>query len=129
MNEIKKDWVTESGLRAVILFVSDSHHCGYIEVPKNHPLFGKEYSESCDSLTEGGPPESVFDVHGGITYSGGGEDSSYPVESDGWWFGYDCAHAGDKKFSRFDSSGVFRDVNYCVNECESLAKQIAVINH
>lgn len=34
-------------------------------------------------------PESIIDVHGGITYSGYGYD---PIPRDGeWWFGFDCA--------------------------------------
>lgn len=85
-------------------------------------------------------PEMVFDVHGSLTYSGGSE--KYPAPSDGlWWFGYDCAHYGDAKspeacarsrerypnepilwYSEYD--GTFRDLPYCVRECESLARQI-----
>ena len=39
---------------------------------------------------------SDFSCHGGLTYSGGGENSSYPISSDLWWFGFDCAHCGDE---------------------------------
>lgn len=84
-------------------------------------------------------PELVFDVHGGLTYSDA--DSKYPAENDGlWWFGYDCGHAGDsaspeylaEQEKRYPNEpfmwtdyGTFRDLDYCVAECESLARQIA----
>ena len=54
--KVIKDWTTASGLRAVILLVRGSHHCGYV------------YSE-----------------------------------------------------------GIWRDVDYCTNECESLANQLVNI--
>ena len=85
-------------------------------------------------------PDVVFDVHGSLTYSGSSE--TYPVPHDGlWWFGYDCGHSGDgrsdayiagmkaafpnKPFMWFEGDGVFRDLDYCVAECESLAQQMA----
>jgi len=71
-------------------------------------------------------PELVFDVHGSVTYSGNGE-GKYPVESNLWWFGFDCAHLGDASESTimwgFDD-GVFRSTKYCIKECERLADQI-----
>lgn len=83
-------------------------------------------------------PGLVFDVHGGLTYSDA--DAKYPAENDGlWWFGYDCGHAGDsaspeylaEKEARYPNEpfmwtdyGTFRDLDYCVDECESLARQI-----
>lgn len=84
-------------------------------------------------------PEFVFDVHGSLTFSGDGR-GQYPVPSDLWWFGYDCGHAGDGKAPEYlqemrerypDSpimwtdDGEFRSVEYCMDECESLARQIA----
>ena len=53
-----------------------------------------------------------------------------------WWFGYDCGHAGDAKDLRFVKKeireieekfpipGEIRSLNYCISECESLAKQL-----
>ena len=35
--KVIKDWTTKSGLRAVILLVRGSHHCGYVEVPEQEP--------------------------------------------------------------------------------------------
>ena len=142
--DVEKDWMTEAGLRAVVIMVRDSHRCGYVGVPASHPLFGAEYSEPHPALAvpaEGEPvgkrsplavfcaagdasrlqaPDLVFDVHGGVTYSG--KSDNYPVPSDLWWFGFDCAHAGDQSYGGRD--GVMRDLDYCVAECESLASQI-----
>lgn len=153
--EVKKDWVTESGLRAVVLFVRGSHHCGYVEVPKGHPLHGLDYSQEhpilrarvdehmqensqispinilCAAVVDGeveATPVMAFNVHGGITYAGG--TGEYPGDGDGWWFGYDCAHAGDAQKGEFAFShpgDVFRDEEFCVDQCESLARQIASV--
>ena len=79
-------------------------------------------------------PEYVFEVHGGLTFSDTGGD--YPVTSYLHWFGFDCAHHGDApapgssgaevadrlEFSIF--GGVHRSLDFCVDECESLARQI-----
>ncbi len=51
--QIEKTWITNSGLKAVCLWVeSCGHRCGYVGLPKelNHPLYGKSYSEHCDCL-------------------------------------------------------------------------------
>jgi hypothetical protein len=96
------------------------HRCGYVGIPKDHPLHGLSYHSKSKVLRSSDiqdmpmntvglgqmlngmmgkydeeviTPEMYFSVHGGITYSGGND---YPVKSDGlWWFGYDCAHYGD----------------------------------
>lgn len=146
MKELEKDWITEAGLRAVVLFVNNSHRCGYVQLPHNHFLNGINYSESTPLLEKAynkaiegtlgkrGPilillasgdklrmtPNMVFDVHGGITYSDG--FSSRPVPSDNWWYGFDCAHLGDR--TKYNDDGEFRSVEYVAAECESLAKQI-----
>jgi len=161
---VEKDWITAAGLRAVVTNSERSgHRCGYVGVPSNHPLHGVEYMNPTAALPplsddeEIGKrslitalvvatsdnddarqcPDAVFDVHGGLTYSGEGD---YPVESDLWWFGYDCGHYGDGKSPEYlnaqrkrypdspfmwDDDGEFRSLEYCVSECESLATQIA----
>jgi hypothetical protein len=148
---IEKDWATKAGLRAACLFVNDSHRCGYVGVPKGHPLFGVEYNESTPLLADamkrakGEPlgkrgmisllccepgedgsakPEIVFDVHGSLTFSGGGD--KYPVVDSGlWWFGFDCAHLGDA--TKYLDDGLFRSLDYVERECESLAAQIVAV--
>jgi hypothetical protein len=80
-------------------------------------------------------PEMVFDVHGSLTFSGTGK-GEYPVKSDLWWFGYDCGHAGDapapgSRMAEYRSgwNEVHRTLEYCISECESLAKQLAGVKH
>lgn len=123
-HDVEKDWTTEAGLRAVALVVRNSHRCGYVGVPKDHPLYGVEYNEPHPALKLTGEEEMgkrgiipfvyaarqdigngvsgelYFDVHGSLTYSSDfGEEkpgeSKYPVASDLWWFGFDCHHSGD----------------------------------
>lgn len=142
--DVEKDWITEAGFRAVVIMIKDSHRCGYVGVPAGHPLFGAEYSKPCAALSRPADdetigkrsplallcvagdesrmqsPEIVFDVHGGITFSG--KSADYPAPSDLWWFGFDCAHSGDR--SHGGSDGVMRSLDYCIAECESLASQI-----
>ena len=154
---VEKDWLTSAGFRAVVTMGSMGHRCGYVGVNKDHPLYEKDYNDSLDCINideseeigkrsilsllcaRKSSPLLVFDVHGGITYAGGGgsiEDNKYPVISDLWWFGYDCNHLGDakspeyidKEFSQDHafysySDGIHRSLDYCIDECESLATQ------
>jgi hypothetical protein len=158
---IEKDWTTEAGLRAVVLMTDLGHRCGYVGIGTDHPLFAVHYSEqhpslklnperstekmspmqlllgACKGVENLNTPEYVFEVHGGITYSAYG-DGQYPVESNLWWFGYDCGHAGDLPApdselgriyakSDMERDGVHRTLEYCVAECESLALQLTKV--
>jgi len=144
---IEKEWTTKAGLKAVVYFVHDSHRCGYVLVPEKHPLYEKDYNyhlekekwdelekrktefrgspvdilcASMDRTDNNGPALSYFlEVHGGITFAGKLRGQ------DGWWFGFDCAHLGDKtKYSNHPGE-VLRSLRYCEDECEGLASQIA----
>lgn len=157
---LEQDWTTKAGLRAVVLMTDVGHRCGYVAVDRDNPLHSVDYHTHCDALTvppEDTPlgkrgimtvltydgtrasPDIVFDVHGGLTYSGGSDN--YPVAApDLWWFGYDCAHCDDapspeyvaqqkglypdKPFMWRDHEGEHRTLEYCISECESLAQQI-----
>lgn len=148
---VEKDWTTEFGLRAVVIrFTSMGHRCGYVGVLRDSPLWGKGYSEQLQQITQeeangtklgkkspvllltaaiGSDDENslvrrsldiLVDVHGGITYASSSATSDYPVESSElWWFGYDCGHYGDNK----EIGG--QSLEYCIAECESMAKQLA----
>ncbi len=156
--DIEKDWTTASGLRAVVIMTDLGHRCGYVGLPAGHPLYGVDYSEKSPHLKlnperstekmspiqilcgagkdmdELNSPEHVFEVHGGLTFSGNGR-GKYPVESELWWFGYDCGHSGDAPApgSRMAQYGleiegdVHRTLDYCEAECESLAKQLSEV--
>ena len=125
------------GLKCVVLLLAIGHRCGYVGVPKEHPLYNVDEMNCL----------SDFSCHGGLTYSGGGENSSYPISSDLWWFGFDCAHCGDepdwnstlKAFPEqynqiyqqkmigkmFHSEWKIRTTEYVENECKALAEQLA----
>lgn len=136
---VEKDY-QYSGCRCVVIMTSMGHRCGYIGINKSHPLYGAHYSKKSEILQsrlewlknqeigkrgiiptfcwdgKSVSPEILFEVHGGITFSNGGEKSEYPVESNLWWFGFDCAH--------LDDNPVRCNTAYCVEECNSLAKQL-----
>ena len=93
----------------------------------------------CSEEYCGHSPERIFKVHGGITYSRECHGKICHKTDNGdhvWWFGFDCAHAGDKThftkksleiesaFSDLHKTDVYRDVNYVMGECKSLAKQL-----
>lgn len=94
-------------------------------------------------------PISYFNVHGGLTYSG------FEVFNDEYWgFGYDCGHFQDgrdldtaykygllskeqycveQKIQRdllyFSKYTIIRDLDYCINECKSLAEQLDEVGY
>lgn len=103
------------------------HLCGYISVPSDHPIYGKDILDL------------DFDVHWRLTY---GE-----FENDKYWIGFDCMHSGDycpsmelfkkqyrdeikrfpipeefMKYSIFNP--VYRNINFCIEECKSMAEQL-----
>lgn len=120
---VEKDWVTVSGLRAVVGVVvmdgHDSHRCGYVAVGRDHPLYGEDYN----NLYE-------FKVHGCLTYASCGHDGHPVASQDLWWFGFDAAHYMDgSMYSRMQkykpSDASVRSELYMVQECNSLAQQLA----
>lgn len=116
MNKIEKKWVTEAGYEAEVIATKMGHRCGYVTVPKDHPHYGKGYDD-IDA-----------DVHGGLTFANEGT------------FGFDCAHLDDAKDvsimsdeykkifqmwpSLTDGESTIKTLEFCVAECESLAKQL-----
>ena len=158
-----------NGLKCVVTFSHMGHRCGYVGIPKWHPLYEKDYSDYLDIKKEdiegkevsGVFPllgalidndkrvriEAYFTCHGGITYSGGGENSTYPIESNLWWFGFDCAHYGDGKDldlaievfpeyaeqiartkeieDMFPTYELARSSEYVADNCKELADQLA----
>lgn len=160
-------------LRCVVVFTSMAHRCGYVGFDKTNLLYGKNYSEkfkllklddikdqelgkrsamtlfAFDTDEEYTSPDCYFDVHGGITFASGGEDSQYPVDSNLWWFGFDCAHYNDGKDyitakeyfkdnesvlnriiqteevdNMYPTGGEIRTKEYVEQECKNLADQI-----
>ena len=110
---------------------SGGHLCGYVGIPSTHPLHGKSYDDP------------NVNVHGGLTYADACQEGGHvchipqPGEDPNvWWFGFDCAHAGDEspgfraiigRGSRGfwpDRGDEYRNVAYVKAECASLAQQL-----
>lgn len=60
----------------------NSHFCAYIGIDSHHRLYKAKYRDI------------DLDVHGGLTFSGMGDNHHF-LEDDIWWLGWDYAHAGD----------------------------------
>jgi hypothetical protein len=98
--------------RYVVIRNNMGYRCGYIEVDRSHPWYGK----SRDEL-------DFICVHGGVTFSDFDEDSS--------WFGFDCAHFNDAPdlellpnaggFTLF--YGEIRSTDYVSDQCRLLILQ------
>ena len=87
------------------------HLNGYVAVPRGHPFWGKHYDDIDDMVV----------VHGGLTFSQrGGQDPRWPNRNL-WWFGFDCAHAGDWTISR--PEGHRWTPSEVKMECNQLAEQ------
>lgn len=103
----EKAWVDEStGYRCLAYRGPTGAWCGYVAIPESHPAHGLDYYSSGfdieDLLSERKTLSMArvqhaineISVHGGLTFA---RDCS-PAQSQsdgGWWFGFDCAHAGD----------------------------------
>lgn len=149
------------GLKCVMIRHPRSlHWCGYVRVGEDHPWYGKDYSHTiydppaelierpidvdkvgvinvlCAGMGGNDPTKScelslLLDAHGGITFTNdhpGGDETK-----DGWWFGFDCAHAGDLipghlRFGSARPHETYRDEAYVRAECESLAKQLVRVS-
>ena len=114
---------TAHGLPCMILHGPLGNLNGYTYVPKDHPWYKIAYddctlSPTCKKDWCNHSPESIIDVHGGITFS--------HLASAGWVFGFDTSHAGDyvpdlKSFN----DGRRWSINNVIDETESMAHQLA----
>lgn len=101
---------------------------------------GQPINEAC-------PISIALQVHGGVNFA---EDSVEGGPDGRWWFGFDCGHAGDlaptmrrdldrmakavampdemrESIRRMMAGAVYRDRQYVVSECQSLAAQLVAI--
>lgn len=121
---------------------------GYVQLPESHPWHGKSYGDSVvyrdgalereghevnpiallagaikiDTEAKTAPIDLLVDVHGGLTFSGELRNRH------GFWFGFDCAHAGDmcpKHGDRF-CGDEYRDLDYVKRQVIRLADQLGV---
>lgn len=117
---VEKVWKSK-GLRCMVLFVRQSHRCGYVAVPKRHPAFKLDYDKI---------PVSV---HGGLTY---GDFKLHMVKTNKkwFWFGFDCSHAGDKSFEIpsghfWTKAEVIKETNKLAEQLSKLTLQDIVVHH
>ena len=121
--DLEKEWITKAGLTARIYYLGANvsvkvaarmkpWRCGYIRLPDNSQFRGRDYDDySC--IVVMGSDDQIDDgiqVHEGLTYAG---DLGI---SNGWWFGFDCAHPGDD-----NRHWTLKRVQA---ECENLAAQM-----
>lgn len=101
------------------------HLCGYVQIPKKHPLF-----EKIDKT------EETIEAHGGLTFNRRGKpqaltDNEDEDRTDEHWIGFDCAHSGDltplsvKFFGRGPREHeTYRTVEYVEAELRSVCRQL-----
>lgn len=80
-NRIEREF-KEGGLQCCTRTHDMGHRCGYVALPKGHPLFGKD----CDKCYDIAPE---LDVDGGITFANGTDEM--------WVLGWDAAHAWHRR--------------------------------
>lgn len=147
----EKAWVDEAtGLACLAMRGPHGGWCGYVAVPADHPANGMDYYSSSfdiEDLLSGQKTRATaeaklavnkIEVHGGLTFAS--RERNHPDAPAGaWWFGFDCAHAGDfsPKMDRVDHpitglgcptgwGGVvtYRTLGYVVDQCADLARQL-----
>lgn len=152
-NEPNEASFEADGLQCRIVRAPLGHLCGYVGVPSEHPWFGLPYNALIKPTKDMLGPRDKNDfgpidllcaalsgkdiekemplllalrVHGGVTWA----NDHCPDNEDKtrWWFGFDCAHAGDlspetEKWYK----GTYRTLEYVVAECQSLAVQLVKI--
>lgn len=120
MLRVEKYWTTKAGLSAMVVVTNHGHRCGYVQVPKAYE--GMDYLDF----------EPFVECHGGCTFANTHEGF------EGWWLGFDCAHAWDspdpelmeaeyrKRYEEhpWASGGEIRSLEYCVEQCESMANDL-----
>lgn len=109
---------TSNGFACVVATVRASHRCGYIAVPEDHV-----------ATTIGNHEDIPVKVHGGLTFGPREELGGVEVDEPVRWYGFDCAHAGDKiKFSTgFETDGKDWTPEDVKEELEDLAEQMSEI--
>lgn len=100
----------------------------------------KKYFVCDEDYKLGHTPESIIEIHGGLTYSDACQGAICHVPLPGepdpvWWFGFDCAHSGDvspglnsallRVGGGLGHAGeYYKDVGYVKAEVEKLAAQL-----
>lgn len=153
----REQWTDEaSGLDCLIRRGPSGALCGYVAVGPDHPWFRIGYSACtqecdhiyCDHIYCDHSPHDLTDAHGGLTYASecdGDTEQGICHRTEGddraWWFGFDCAHAGDimprtvpnlsrdisDAFDGYHFGETYKDWRYVRSEVEALAAQLAEV--
>lgn len=111
---------TYKGWHYRINSIRGSHPCCYIEIPKNHPWYAKDYNEIQGDFTYDEETDGLIEIlpidpvivypHGLFTYS-----DNFDVRGE-WWVGWDYAHAGDFMYSYFHTTPYEYEHAYTIDE-------------
>ena len=125
--KIEKQFVTESGFEAFVVINETTNmqwRCGYVIIPEESSLFKMDVSHNVNLYgLDLDDPNIIaklkqqqkicnISVHGGVTYNDFYDGKNYCI-------GFDCAH--------YKNTIDVQTLEYCINECESLAKQLKEI--
>ena len=133
---IEKSWTTQFGHEAVAIGLRDlGHRCGYVGMPYESVAFFVDNDKPIEEVTY-----DDFDIncHGGLTFSSGKVIWEDDDEERKFWIGFDCGHYNDARdldlienqnlkaiFSgSVMNSGTIKTMDYVVNECERISKQL-----
>ncbi len=109
-----------AGFEWMVIRNHRAYRCGYVKVPPGHPWSGRDYNDIDAS------------VHGGLTFAEPDVSCDRGGPDDGYWVGFDCAHAFDAPDPALLSerppllmfgNEVVRDQAYVEAECRSLCEQ------
>jgi hypothetical protein len=132
LDEPDREEFEHAGLKCLIFRTPElGNLCGYAGVSKGHVCYGIDG----ESL----PYEdlSSVSVHGGLTFSGQGEDPWRPVGY--WWLGFDCAHYMDLVPQMYElelewygkaramEGTTYRNFEYVRKETKHLAEQLGTL--
>lgn len=107
MNNKKKNYIIEKdfmhcGLRCIVTFNNQGYRTGYVGVKNNNTFYGRYYYDN--------DVKKALPCHGGLSYFSKNSKSNYPVESNLWWFGFDCMHFEDDPDYKL-AAQIFPEVN------------------
>jgi hypothetical protein len=117
------------GYRYMVVAMDLGHRCGYVLVPPYHPYCGNDYDHF------------PIDCHGGLTFAQPCEKDSELYPESGYWIGFDCGHAGDRRdpkilkllgneimisiLSKYKIGGEYiRTTAYVRKECKNIIRQL-----
>ena len=132
---VEVQYVTDEGYKATVIFHDIGHRCGYVSIPLTHKAANLSYYNSSSTNEVQKYINDNILVHGGLTYS--------EKEDEYYTYGFDCVHSFDRTDYEsisnygFDnriavptniSHGIIRTLKYCIDECNSLSKQLYEID-